>query len=76
MYNEKMIQDIFKVLNVDPDEEFSVVAQNLNDYVLIKNAYISERLYLVDKDSGTAKNEYLLNIMRGIYSIKKHEKTA
>ena len=72
MYNEDFINNIFEMLNLKPDEHFTIVLPSLNNTVIINNAYISERLYLVDVESGCSRDDYLLNILRGTFCIEKH----
>lgn len=71
MYNENFIKEVFKMLDLKPDEHFQITFPDLNNTIIVQNAYISERLYLVDVESGCSRDDYLLNILRGIFSIKK-----
>ena len=72
MYNEDFINKIFEMLNLKPDEHFKIILPSLNNTVILENAYISERLYLVDVESGCARDDYLLNILRGTFCIEKY----
>ncbi len=38
---------------------------------LVKNAYISETLHLFDRADGKMKDDYILNLLRGILIIQK-----
>lgn len=72
MYNEDFINKIFEILNLKPDEHFTIILPSLNNTAIVKDAYISERLYLVDVESGCSRDDYLLHILRGIFCIVKH----
>lgn len=72
MYNEDLINKIFEILDLKPDEHFKIILPSLNNTVIVENAYISERLHLVDVESGCSRDDYLLNILRGIFCIAKH----
>lgn len=70
MYNETQIADIFKAIHIKPDEDIAITTGN--GLVLVKKAYISERLYMVDATTGkNITNEYLLPVLRGIFKAKK-----
>ena len=75
MYNEKQIEDIFKAIHIEPDEYFSVTTEL--GTVLVKKAYISERLYMVDTTTGNnITDKYLLPVLRGTFKVKKLEESA
>ena len=70
MYNEKQIADIFKAIHIEPDEDFAITTGT--GLVLVKKAYISERLYMVDTTTGKdITGEYLLPVLRGTFKTKK-----
>lgn len=71
MTDEKKIAQIFHVLKLEPNEEFSIVSPGYGHMTLVKNAYISETLHLFDRADGKMKDEYILNLLRGILQVKK-----
>jgi len=73
MYNEKQIADIFKVIGVEPDEDIAVTTES--GIILVKKAYISERLYMVDATTGrNITDKYLLPVLRGTFKARKLNK--
>ena len=71
MTDEKQIKKIFQILNLEPNEEFSIVIPAYGNMILVKNAYISETLHLFDRADGKMKDDYILNLLRGILIIRK-----
>ena len=71
MTDEKQIKKIFQILNLEPNEEFSIVIPDYGNMTLVKNAYISETLHLFDRADGKMKDDYILNLLRGILIIQK-----
>lgn len=71
MTDEKQIKHVFQVLNLEPNEEFSIVIPGYGNLILVKNAYISETLHLFDRADGRMKDDYILNILRGILKVRK-----
>ena len=73
MVDEKQVKRIFQVLNLEPNEEFSIVSPSYGHAIIVKNAYISETLHLFDRSDGKMKDDYILNILRGILTVKKQK---
>jgi hypothetical protein len=71
MTDEKQIKRIFQVLNLEPNEEFSIVSPGYGHLIIVKNAYITETLHLFDRADGKMKDDYILNLLRGILKVKK-----
>ena len=71
MTDEKQIRRIFQVLNLEPNEEFSIVSPGFGNLTIVKKAFISETLHLFDRDDGRMKDDYILNLLRGVLQIKK-----
>ena len=71
MTDEKQIKKIFQILNLEPNEEFSIIIPDYGNMTLVKNAYISETLHLFDRADGKMKDDYILNLLRGILIIQK-----
>ena len=71
MTDEKQIKKIFQILNLEPNEEFSIVIPAYGNMTIVKNAYISETLHLFDRADGKMKDDYILNLLRGILIIQK-----
>lgn len=75
MYNEKQIENIFHAIHIKPDEDFAITTEL--GTVLVKKAYISERLYMVDMTTGNnITDKYLLPVLRGTFKTKKLEESA
>lgn len=71
MIDDKKIAQIFRVLRVEPNETFSIICPGYGHITLVKNAYISETLHLFDRADGKMKDDYILNLLRGILQVKK-----
>ena len=71
MTDEKQIQKVFKVLNLEPNEEFSIVCPGYGRMTIVKRAFITETLHLFDRTDGKMKDEYILNLLRGILQVQK-----
>ena len=71
MTDEKQIKRIFQVLNLEPNAEFSIVSPGYGHLIIVKNAYITETLHLFDRADGKMKDDYILNLLRGILKVKK-----
>ena len=71
MTDEKQIQRIFQVLNLEPNERFSIVSPGYGHITIVKDAFISETLHLFDRADGRMKDDYILNLLRGVLQIKK-----
>lgn len=71
MTDEKQIRQVFQVLRLEPNEEFSIVSPGYGHLTIVKNAFISETLHLFDCADGKMKDEYILNLLRGVLQIKK-----
>lgn len=71
MTDEKQIEKIFKILNVEPNESFTIVSPGFGNITLVKSAYITEKLHLFDRTDGKMKDDYILNLLRGILKIRK-----
>jgi len=71
MTDEKQIRQVFQVLRLEPNEEFSIVSPGYGHLTIVKNAFISETLHLFDRADGKMKDEYILNLLRGVLQIKK-----
>ena len=69
--DEKQIKEVFQILNLEPNEEFSIVIPGLNSIAIVKNAYISETLHLFDRADGKVKDNYILNLLRGVFTVRK-----
>ena len=62
---------MFHILGVEPNEEFTIVSPGFGNLSIVKKAYITENLHLIDKADGKIKNEYILNLLRGILKVRK-----
>ena len=71
MVADQQITKIFQVLQLKPNEEFSIVSPGYGNVTIVKNAYISETLHLFDRADGKMKDAYILNLLRGVLQIKK-----
>ena len=71
MTDEKQIAQIFQVLRLKPNENFSIISPGYGHVTIVKDAYISETLHLFDRADGKMKDDYILNLLRGVLQIKK-----
>ena len=71
MTNEKQILRILQILQVEPNEEFSIVSPGYGNVTIAKSVYITETLHLFDRTDGKIKDDYILNLLRGILKVKK-----
>lgn len=71
MTDEKQIQKVFQVLGIKPNEEFSIVSPGYGHLTIVKSAYITEKLHLFDRTDGKMKDDYILNLLRGVLTVNK-----
>ena len=71
MTDDKQIMRIFTVLGLEPNEEFSIVSPGYGNVTLVKEAYITEKLHLFDRGDGRMKDDYILNLLRGVLKVRK-----
>lgn len=73
MTDDKQIMRIFTVLGLEPNEGFSIVSPGYGNVILVKDAYITEKLHLFDRTDGRMKDDYILNLLRGVLKVQKQK---
>ena len=71
MVDDKKITQIFQVLRLEPNESFSIISPGYGHVTIVREAYITETLHLFDRTDGKMKDEYILNLLRGVLQVKK-----